>query len=370
MIAAMVPLGEISQQIRGVTYSKADVRAEVIDDYEMLLRANNITDDGIVLEDVVYVPSAKVSRKQMLLEHDVVIAASSGSLKVVGKSAPFGGGLRVTFGAFCKAIRPDTSKVDPRYFSHAFRTADYRRHVERRAAGANINNLRNEDIDEYQIPLPPLEEQRRIAGILDAADALRRRRREALALLDTLPGAIFAKMFGDSEDIPEVPLHDLCRPKQWKTIKGTELTASGYPVYGANGKIGFYSTYNHENPTVLITCRGATCGTINICEPKSYVTGNAMALDDPDGSRIGLQFLAHALRVRGVNDAITGTAQPQITRQSLTAVSIKVPDKSKQLIFERSLNGIEEQRVLLQDQLQEIEALFASLQSRAFAGEL
>ena len=47
------------------------------------------------------------------------------------------------------------------------------------------------------IPLPPLEEQRRIAGILDAADALRRRRREALALLDTLPGAIFAEMFGD-----------------------------------------------------------------------------------------------------------------------------------------------------------------------------
>ena len=225
-------------------------------------------------------------------------------------------------------------------------------------------------ISAIEIPLPPLEEQRRIAGILDAADALRRRRREALALLDTLPGAIFAEMFGNSDEIPEVPLHDLCRPKQWKTIKGTDLTASGYPVYGANGKIGFYSTYNHENPTVLITCRGATCGTINICEPKSYVTGNAMALDDPDESRIGLQFLAHALRVRGVNDAITGTAQPQITRQSLTAVSIKVPEKSKQLVFERSLNGIEEQRVRLQDQLQELETLFASLQSRAFAGEL
>ena len=58
--------------------------------------------------------------------------------------------------------------------------------------------------------------------------------------------------------------------------------SSGFPVYGANGQIGFYSEYNHEHPTILITCRGATCGRINISGPRSYVNGNAMALDDLD----------------------------------------------------------------------------------------
>ena len=75
-----------------------------------------------------------------------------------------------------------------------------------------------------------------------------------------------------------VSLSDVCRPKQWKTISKSQLTTEGYPVYGANGRIGFYSEYNHELPTLLITCRGATCGALNVCEPRSYVTGNAMAL--------------------------------------------------------------------------------------------
>ena len=77
-----------------------------------------------------------------------------------------------------------------------------------------------------------------------------------------------------------VNLIDICRPKQWPTIPKNEMLVAGYPVYGANGKIGFYSDFNHLEPTILITCRGATCGTINVCEPKSYVTGNAMALDE------------------------------------------------------------------------------------------
>ena len=58
-------------------------------------------------------------------------------------------------------------------------------------------------------------------------------------------------------------LVDICNPKQWKTIPKSELIEDGeFPVYGANGIIGRYNKYNHEKPTVLITCRGATCGNI------------------------------------------------------------------------------------------------------------
>ena len=61
---------------------------------------------------------------------------------------------------------------------------------------------------------------------------------------------------------PLVNLPEICRPRQWPTIQKTEMLASGFVVYGANGPIGFYSSYNHEEPTVLITCRGATSGLI------------------------------------------------------------------------------------------------------------
>ena len=66
-----------------------------------------------------------------------------------------------------------------------------------------------------------------------------------------------------------VKLGSLCVPKQWKSLKQSDMTTTGYPVYGANGQIGFYNDYNHESPTLLIGCRG-TCGQINESPPNTY----------------------------------------------------------------------------------------------------
>ncbi len=103
-----------------------------------------------------------------------------------------------------------------------------------------------------------------------------------------------------------------------------QLTDKGYPVYGANGKIGYYHSYTHEKPTLLITCRGATCGTLNISEPFSYVNGNAMALDELS-SEVDLHYLFFYLQNRNLNDVISGSAQPQIKRAGLEKVRIPLP---------------------------------------------
>jgi type I restriction enzyme, S subunit len=129
---------------------------------------------------------------------------------------------------------------------------------------------------------------------------------------------------------PIVDLLDLCSPKQWSTISSNQLTQDGYPVYGANGQIGFYHSYNHEEPTILITCRGATCGTVNISPAKCYVTGNAMSLDNPRTDLVEFGFLYYALQARGLKDTVTGAAQPQITRTNLSKVSIPLPPLSEQ----------------------------------------
>src|SRR5262249_42471410 len=100
------------------------------------------------------------------------------------------------FGAFCKVLRPN-SRVHPSFFAHFFKTRYYRQRVSALAAGANINNLRNEHLDEMEIPLPPLPEQGRIAAILDQAEALRAKRRHALAQLNGLTQSLMLDMFGD-----------------------------------------------------------------------------------------------------------------------------------------------------------------------------
>ncbi len=135
-------------------------------------------------------------------------------------------------------------------------------------------------------------------------------------------------------------LGDICTPKQWKTISEEMLTQDGYPVYGANGVIGFFSEYNHENSTLLVTCRGATCGALNICVPYSYVNGNAMALDNLSDD-VDIKYLKYYLQYRGFQDVITGSAQPQIVRKNIEKIKVFYPEKEKQFEIVKSLESVD-----------------------------
>ena len=157
----------------------------------------------------------------------------------------------------------------------------------------------------------------------------------------------------------ERSLCEISNPKQWKTISTDMLKDEGYPVYGANGIIGYYSKYNHEEKTILITCRGATCGSLNICEPYSYVNGNAMALDNLI-EEIDIHYLYYYLLNRGLNDAITGTAQPQIVRQSLQKVVIKYPEIEVQYQIVNKLNQIADLIHKRKKQLEKLDELVKS----------
>ena len=138
----------------------------------------------------------------------------------------------------------------------------------------------------------------------------------------------------------KVKLSDICTPKQWKTIPTNELLEDGYPVYGANGIIGYYNEYNHEKSVVTITCRGATCGSVNITVPKSYVTGNAMCLDNVRHD-VNLEYLYYCLLHYDFNSVISGSAQPQITRQGLEKVFLNIGTQEEQVEIVKQLKCVE-----------------------------
>ena len=138
----------------------------------------------------------------------------------------------------------------------------------------------------------------------------------------------------------KVKLSDICNPKQWKTIPTGDLLEEGYPVYGANGIIGYYSEYNHETPVIAVTCRGATCGSINITVPNAYVTGNAMCLDDVRND-VNINYLYYCLKHYDFNNVISGSAQPQITRQGMDKIFISICCHDKQCEIVDRLKKIE-----------------------------
>ena len=162
-------LGNYIEQVRGVSYKPRDLR-ESADNAYVLLRANNISGDRLNQDEVQYIAKNKVSEKQLIVDGDILMCASSGSLEHVGKTALctpdyFG----MTFGAFCKLLRP-CGKITSRYLSIYFRTDEYRRVISDLACGSNINNLRNEHIDDLSIPVPTEEQELQIIEFVQQSD--------------------------------------------------------------------------------------------------------------------------------------------------------------------------------------------------------
>ncbi len=137
-----------------------------------------------------------------------------------------------------------------------------------------------------------------------------------------------------------VKLGDVCIPKQFKTIPKKDMTEKGYPLFGANGKIGYYSKYSHVEETICITCRG-TCGQVNMSLPYSYINGNAMTLNNLDEKTFDKWFLFYYLKYRGFDDVITGSVQPQIIASNLSKILLPVINLSQQKKIVKNIRLIE-----------------------------
>jgi type I restriction enzyme S subunit len=148
-------------------------------------------------------------------------------------------------------------------------------------------------------------------------------------------------------------LGDISKPQQWKTISSSELTEIGYPVFGANGYIGFYPKYNHINETIVVTCRGATCGEVTLVKAKSYITGNAMSIDEINEKEYSTLYIYYALCFRGFKDVISGSAQPQIVGNAIRKVTFQVPCLEEQTKIANFLSAIDQKIEVVAQQIEQ-----------------
>ena len=227
---------------------------------------------------------------------------------------------------------------------------------------------------ETQIPLPPLAEQKRIAGILDAADALRAKRRETLVELDTLLHSTFLDMFGDPVTNPmrwnRRPLGEVIRVKSGDGLVSKDMAPDGeYPVYGGNGINGYHDSFMFEEPRIVMGRVGVYCGAVHLTRPRAWVTDNALyvhTLFQP----VDTAYLMAALKMANLNQYASQSAQPLISGTRIYPVQILMPPLDLQRRFAAIVECVEQQRVRQQAHLDELNTLFASLQSRAFRGDL
>lgn len=130
-------------------------------------------------------------------------------------------------------------------------------------------------------------------------------------------------------EIPEgwsdTTLGIFCNMYQPKTIGTNELDENGaYLVYGANGIVGRYYTYNHTESEIAMACRGNSCGVVNRTRPYSWITGNAMVIR-PNDSKVHNEYVRQAIHYMNIGGAISGSGQPQLTRENLSSVRMCSP---------------------------------------------
>ena len=386
------------KQIRGVSY-KPDDLCDVLDDSSViLLRANNIEDGIINFDGIQYVSKSRVSSEQYLKKGDILICASSGSKNLVGKAASFDFDIECTFGAFCKVIRPKDGYSQ--YLSIFFQSQSYRKKISRFAIGANINNIRNEHIDELYISMYPESERLFIVKKINTVQSIVFWRKNMIKKLDELIKARFVEMFGD----PQInyfgwDIVNISEIIGGKVSNGFFAKRDDYVEDGNVGVIGVSNIVNRMYSKVDELPRTNASdneiekfevkyGDILFCRSSLVAEGIGKASIIPEDVKKNILFECHVIRLpldlsKCVPEFIqvlstTDYFRNQIIAQSKTATmttigqdgilktNIILPPMARQIMFYNFILQVNKSKVEVQKALDEAQLLFDSLMQKYF----
>lgn len=125
---------------------------------------------------------------------------------------------------------------------------------------------------------------------------------------------LLQKQYNYIKDKNLVELSYIANIYQPQTISQNKLDNGKYFVFGANGIIGKYSRYNHKQKQITISCRGENSGKVNITPEKCWITGNSMVLNTDNNYNVDKIYLKCVLDSQNLRYLISGSGQPQITR--------------------------------------------------------
>jgi type I restriction enzyme S subunit len=391
-----VALGDVCQINPPVTNRPTDR------DIVSFLPMSEVSDDGTTGqgEDRSF---GEVSKGYTLFQRDDVLVAKITPCFENGKIAQASPRTDVAAGSTEFHVVRATDRVDARYVLHYLRDPWIRMMGRRRMTGSGGQRRVPEVfLADLGLPLPPIEEQRRIAAMLDNADALRATRRESLALLALLTDSIFLDLFGDAaERYPAVSIESLAAdiPHAIRTgpfgsdLLHSEFVDEGVAVLGIDNAVQnhfewakprFITTEKFEKlrrfqvrpGDVLVTIMG-TCGRTAVVPDDIPIAINtkhlcAITLDRdqclPAYLWACFQFdrqLRHQLGATA-----RGAVMPGLNSTLIKRSTVGLPPLELQRQFSNRLDEITGQRCHLERSAERLDDLFASLQYRAFRGDL
>lgn len=285
-------------------------------------------------------------------------------------------------------IRPGP-KLDRSYLVHYLRQPAVVDNAAAHASGANLPRLSPSALSWFGLPLPPVDEQRRIAAILDEADAIRAKRRSQLAHLDELPKALFHEMFKDDRDVaplgsaaqfsgggslPEsISFED--QAEGTLLMRVSDMNAPGNEKYIRNtarwtSRATVRST-TVDGASVIIPKRGAAIATNKkrISTRRTALDPNLMGIT-PDPAELDVEYLYAWFCSFDLSRMVSGSSVPQLNKKDLAPLEIPLPPLQAQQVFAQETTAIRAERDRVARALEADDELFSALQHRAFRGEL
>jgi type I restriction enzyme S subunit len=303
------------------------------------------------------------------------------------------------FASYLIRVRPSAS-VAPAYLAHFFQSKGYWGQIQQKTQGAAQGGVNATSLSEIRVVLPPLDEQRRIAAILDKADALRRKRKRATEFLNALPSSIFLETFGDPISNPKgwgvAALRSLASkigsgatPKGGdaaykkagiKLVRSMNVRDEGFLSKGiafiVDVQAAKLSGVTLEAGDVLLNITGASVARVCVC-PEDALPGRVnqhVSIIRLKDSCLN-QYVALCLKMPAMKEKLLGIAEAGATRQAITKAQIeelKIPMPSGAVIqrFNATLHQLSPIAKAMAVAATAEEHLFSSLQHRAFSGQL
>jgi type I restriction enzyme S subunit len=392
----IVEFGSLFQFIRNGMSVKQDKSGEGLP----ITRIETIADATIDETRVGYAGVNEIDGQRWLLEPGDILFSHINSVEHVGKCAIYRGvPEKLVHGMNLLCMRCDQTKLLPDFAKYLIRSPEFRSRLQNfinkavNQASVSIGNLKP-----IPVGIPPIPEQRRIAAILDQADALRAKRREALAQLDTLAQSIFIEMFGDpasnQKSWPLGVIRDILESASYGTSEKSN-TEGEFPVLRMNnitrsGELDLQNLKYMDLPLkdherYLVKAGDVLFNRTNSAElvgkttvipeltPKLAYAGYLVRLrvNSKNHPVYLTRFLntAYAKRMlRGMCKSIIGMAN--INATEIQAMQIAIPPRQLQQTFASRIHAIETLKGTHHTALAQLDTLFASLQHRAFRGEL
>ena len=329
-----------------------------------LIKMGNIGRGKIDLSKIEYLPKNVNYSKNDILKYNDILFNTRNTLDLVGKVSIWKN--EALFALYNSNLLRLYFKEDfvenNDYVNFQFNSEITLANLKKYATGTtSVAAIYTKDLLKLKFLLPPLPEQKKIADCLSTWDAAIEKQSQLIELLTQRKKALMQQLLtgkkrlpGFSEEWKEVKLGDIGEIYQPQTISQSELTENGYKVYGANGIIGFYDRYNHEQEQIAVVCRGSTCGLVNFTEAKSWITGNAMVINVDNNPQIVKKYLFEYLLFDNLNYLISGSGQPQITGNIKSHI-VKLPSISEQTAIAEILATADRELQLQKEKLAQLQ---------------